>query len=1051
MKKTFLYLIPAIAGFALVLIWSQRSEQMSNEVASADQEPVFASSEGAESEPSPSSEQDIAGEDAPSEADEEPVQGMHALRPIEDFPILTWADRVDREGQPAPRTPRGQHGRRILDDPVEREIRRDNPTPVQPFAAPRPAREDSLFAYTPHVRSAIEVEMSHRLFHEAASGEFHRMEVPLTEDRTVTVDMEKLLHRGPHTFSFWGKVEEHPDSQVILVYNEGTVAGGVSLYGVLDHETVNYEFVGMEEGLIAVQEVDSDTFLRKPCGVCGGHHPVADLHLDEFDTVEDDGLLDGEGAPEGDPSVDHIVDIVVGYGRDARIADGGTANIEGRIIASVDRMNISFENSLVDNTRLVLLALKEDPYYEFQQWGTHPDWGGLGEELAALQSATNGRLDTIAQLRFDLGADFSAFIVREHFGGHAGLAFRPGVYSVTARNYMSNSQLVFVHEVGHNYGLRHAYRDSSSANDTAVNAHNYAWRFQDVNGNNRRRTILSYGSWTRVMHFSNPDVIHPVNNARTGAENGFDGTNDPTVHSQLVDRGYDGTNSNLGARSAHYLVNNASTSANRLTRVGFGLTNPQAGEIVPIGETYWIEWVGGVHDDSVDIELWRDGGLLEVLAEDFPNTARTLEWTPSGLSSSEDYQIRIILNDGEEEVLSAPFTIEPDYPRVVSTFVAPLGVAEPGLNEVSVTFNRSIDTESFALGTDVTRFVGPDGEDLRGTLTDYIWSENDTVLTFSFAPLQDPGFYRIDFGPNLLDTRGFPMDQNGNEIPGEVDDGFGFTFRVGELDDGGPGARLALYENDFEEDAGGFTWQGIWDRGIPQQQGVGGPGSAYSGQRVLATNLTGNYAQNIDIYATSPVFSTENHEEIELEFQRWLGLTWAQQGNRQDRGRVEYRVGNNAWTEIWSNNGALDDGGWNQVTYSLPAEVENQSSVQIRFNLDTGNQSSLSYGWNIDDLVVSGVGIGPGFSPPPAPKVVGHMPAGAVISAPDSIWIDFDQPMNAGSFSLSDLSGISGADASFDVVDYAWTAENRLRLDLTGVNEDGTYTLTLGTGVQSVS
>jgi uncharacterized repeat protein (TIGR02543 family) len=968
-------------------------------------------------------------------------QDVQDLRPIEDFPILTWADRVDREGQPAPRTPRGPHGRRILDDPVEIRLDRSNPEIARPFAAPRTAREDSLFAYTEHVRSAIEVEISHRLFHEAASGRYHRIEVPVTEERVVTVSLDKLLHRGPHTFSFWGKVEEHPDSQVVLVYNEGTVAGGISLYGVREGETVDFEFVGMEEGLIAVQNIDHSTFLEQPCGLCGGHHPVGELSHDLFD---DAGWVpQGDGLPAGDPDVAHVVDIIVGYGREARIADGGTANIEGRIIASVDRMNITFENSLVENTRLVLLAMKEDPYYTFQEWGSHPSWGGLGEELAALESPTNGRLDAIAQLRLDVGADLSAFIVRQQFGGHAGLAFRPGISSVTARNHMSNSALTFVHEVGHNYGLRHAFWDSTD--DRVFHAHNYGWRFQDANGQNRRRTVMSYGNWTRVMHFSNPDVIHPANNARTGAENGFDGTDDPTVDPNLVSRGYDGTNPNLGARAAQFVTAQAITSANRLDRRTFGITRPFSGELVALEDLFWIQWVGGFHDDEVDIEVWDGEDLVEIISLEYANTSRAFAWTPAGLPSGGQYRIRLVLNQGEEEAWSPYFTIAPDYPRVVRTTVSPVGIAKPGLNEVSVVFNRSMDPESFSSGTDVTRFVGPNGEDLRSSFTDFSWSENDTVLTFSFVPLNAVGFYRIDLGPDILDLRGFPMDQNQNELPGEMDDGFGFSFRVGGVEE--VPTTMTLLSTDFSTNPG-FTLGSGWAIGVPDQSAVGGPGQAFSGENVLGTFLSGNFPGGIETAAISPVFDFTDATNIRVRFRRWLGLERLGSGFnlRQDIGMLHYSIDGGNWMQIFRHSfDPLDDEGWEEIDYLINSAVEGESHVRFRFNLITRTHEE-TYGWNIDDFSVT-ADYPFSFTAPPPPRVVGHLPSGPVLTAPGSVWIDFDQPMDTGSFSLSDLSAISGADSGFAVTGYAWTAENRLRLDLEYVGAEGLYSLTLGTGV----
>ncbi|MCH8540964.1 MAG: hypothetical protein LAT58_09365, partial [Opitutales bacterium] len=1050
MKKTLLYLVPAIAGFALVLIWSQRSEQISNEVVSPDQEPVFASSEEVERGPSPSSEQEVGGEDVPSEADEERAQGIHELRPIEEYPILTWADRIDMEGQPAPRIQRGRHERRVFDTHVDREVSRDNPEAIRPFGRAIAARRDSPIAHDHYAKSAVEVGISHRLFEQASQGDRHRMVVPLTEETEVTMDLEKIVDRGEHTFSFIGRVEEHEDSMAHLVYNEGTVSGTVALYGNDTWDSQHFEFLAMEDGLVAVRELNAETVVQNGCGCCAGSggHGAEDPF---FDTTESEETAYESAEPMGE--VDHVVDITVGYGRQARIAAGGVAAIEGQIIAAVDRMNTSFANSGVSNTKLVLLGMMEDPDYEFPGWD--PD--RMSAELSRLGfHSSDGHLNAIYDFSEELGTDLRSFIIREpkDWGGFAN---QPGRNSVVARTAVNTTSLLFVHEVGHNFGLSHSWGDSTFAQDTDTSAHNYGWRHRS--GNTRRRTVMSYDhNWQAVMHFSNPDVINPTLGVPTGAVNGYDARNDNTTDSRYVEgglvgslgAGFDGSNPSLGARNAHALNANSSTTANYGTRASLGVTRPASGEVAAFGEPYLIEWVGGSYHDDLEIELLKAGTPVQTLGSDLTNGERVFAWTPEGLSQGDDYQLRLTLNEGEEVAVSGSFTIESDFPVVVDTFVAPLGIAEPGLSEVSVTFNRSMDTDSFSPGTDVTRFVGPEGEDLRSTFTDFTWSEDDTVLTFSFAALEDPGFYRIDFGPEILDLRGFSMDQNGNDVPGEIDDGFGFTFRVAELAEGG---TVALIDSNFETNPG-FTLEGGWAIGSPNQSGVGGPGSAYSGNNVMGTYLNGNYPANISIYATSPSFNMNGASNITLSFRRWLGLHRDTSGpahsRRQDRAAVQYSVNGGNWIGIWNhNNGVFDDGGWTALqTIQLPEAAEGAADVRFRFWLVT--ESDESYGWNIDDLSFT-ADFEETFATPPAPKVVGHMPAGAVLAAPEAVWIDFDQPMNTGSFSLSDLSGISGADPTFAVTGYAWTANNRLRLDLTGVNEDGTYTLTLGTGVQSVS
>ncbi|MFP4157073.1 MAG: MBG domain-containing protein [Opitutales bacterium] len=986
------------------------------------------------------------GEASPTGAD--PDEDERSTHATEDYPVLTRADRVDMEGQPAPRIERGRNQRRVLDTHVDHEVARDNPEPIRPFGQAQPARGESPFAHDRYAKRAVEVGMSHRLFHEAARGERHRMVVPLTENEEVTVDLEKVVTRGPHTFSFVGKVEEHPDSAVVLVYNEGTITGDISLYGETTPDSRHFGFQAMEEGLVAVRELDAAAVHEEECGTCG------EVHGEEIYHDPNDPLVTGESSeeePMAEPAGDEVantVDVVVGYGQEARIADGGVSAIEARIIASVDRMNLSFANSQVSNTQLVLLGMVEDPDYEFK--GTESD--SMNDELNDLSNSSDGSLDTVSDLKSALGADLISFVVKD-VDGSAGVAWRPGTASIVARTYMTNTALTFVHELGHNFGLKHSWGDNSGS-DSETTGYNYGWRYK--NGSTKRRSVMAYDwDWQRTMYFSNPAVTHPDLGVATGAVDGYDATGDDTTDSRYVSGGYtgsagagfDGSNPDLGARNADYLFENSHTRASLVTRASLGVTRPASGEVVPFGESYLIEWVGGAYEDNLDIELLKGGAVVETLATESLNGDRVYDWNPDGLAKGEDYRIRLTLNGGEEVAESSDFTIDPDYPRVVDTFVSSFGIAEPGLTEVSVTFNRSMDPASFDAAKDVARFIGPDGSDLSGTFTGFTWSESDTRLTFAFSELTDVGFYRIDFGPEIEDMRGFAMDQNGNDAPGEIDDGFGFTFRVS--DSSGESGTVNLLDSSFDTNPG-FTLDSGWEVGAPAQGSVGGPDSAFTGDQVMGTYLSGNYPSGVDIYATSESFDMTGASNITLSFRRWLGLhavrTGSPSNRSQDYAAVQYSVNGGSWIGIWNhNNDTFDDGGWSALqSIVLPAEAEDQADVRVRFWLST--ESSQSYGWNLDDLALS-ADFESTFPAPPAPKVVGHMPAGAVLSAPSALWIDFDQPMDTGSFSLEDIVSFDGPSGALSATGFAWVDESRLRIDFDQVTEEGSYLLTLGTGV----
>ncbi|MCH8475369.1 MAG: hypothetical protein LAT55_09095 [Opitutales bacterium] len=709
------------------------------------------------------------------------VEDLPDPRPIESFPVLTWADRIDEEGQVAPRIVRGSNERRVLDRPERVEPARDNPHPWRPFGRVQTAREDSYFAQDPHTREAIEVGISHQVFAAAAEGTGHRMKLPLTGDREVTLSIETIHRRGPATTSFMGRVEEYPDSEVILVYNEGAVAGGVALNRENAFTSEYFAWQSMEDGLVAVKLQDEASFLAQPCGLCGDLHLAGERAGESGDPEED--AFDHEPQPWSPPASGEdvfLVDLVVGYGVESRIADGGVAGIEARIIAGVERMNLSLTNSLVDNLEVVLVGMLEESTFFFSSFS-----GGLDDVLEELSGGplTASALPLTRGLRRDLGADLKAFIVANSRSGLAGVAQLPGPSSVTARTYVSNNRATFVHELGHNFGLRHAFGDTSSDSIDREN-HNYGWRFQS--GESKRRTIMAYNwGWSRALHFSNPEVLHPTLGVPTGAPDGYDATDDASVDPSLRQE-YDGSHPLLGARAADYLISRAEATSQFSTRAGLGLLQPADGRDVPYAFPSSLLWTGGTFHDTIEIELWQDGEwVLDLVAtltgeDSLGNGVRSLEWTPETLGlSGEDFQLYLNLNDGEETFWSHSFAINPELGRVVSATPAMVPPAEPGVETVTFTFNRPMDPDSFSPGEDLTFFEGPGQTDYRPQVSGVDWNAEQTELILTLdPPLTDQGFYRVEIGPEIEDRSGLAMDQNENGQPGEADDGFGFFLHI---------------------------------------------------------------------------------------------------------------------------------------------------------------------------------------------------------------------------------------------------------------------------------
>lgn len=79
------------------------------------------------------------------------------------------------------------------------------------------------------------------------------------------------------------------------------------------------------------------------------------------------------------------------------------------------------------------------------------------------------------------------------------------------------------------------------------------------------------------------------------------------------------------------------------------------------------------------------------------------------------------------------------------------------------------------------------------------------------------------------------------------------------------------YSEDFEDEPEGFYFGGktpLWEWGKPES----GPGRAYSGEKVIGTNLKGRYKGLEDAVLVTPIIDLTNKQSAVLTFQHWYDL-----------------------------------------------------------------------------------------------------------------------------------------------------------------------------------
>ncbi len=159
--------------------------------------------------------------------------------------------------------------------------------------------------------------------------------------------------------------------------------------------------------------------------------------------------------------------------------------------------------------------------------------------------------------------------------------------------------------------------------------------------------------------------------------------------------------------------------------------------------------------------------------------------------------------------------------------------------------------------------------------------------------------------------------------------------------------------DDFETDLGWTFAGGQWARGNPT--GGGGaygspdPSGGYSGSNVLGYNLNGDYANNIPQYhVTSPSIDCSGLDNMQLRFQRWLGV----EEPAYDHAYLRISTDGSSWTTVWENNKTIEDDSWTEQIIDVSSYADNQATVYIRFTMGTTDGGWTWCGWNIDDIAL---------------------------------------------------------------------------------------------------
>ncbi|HQQ30408.1 MAG TPA: T9SS type A sorting domain-containing protein [Tenuifilaceae bacterium] len=187
--------------------------------------------------------------------------------------------------------------------------------------------------------------------------------------------------------------------------------------------------------------------------------------------------------------------------------------------------------------------------------------------------------------------------------------------------------------------------------------------------------------------------------------------------------------------------------------------------------------------------------------------------------------------------------------------------------------------------------------------------------------------------------------------------------KVNESPEGNRVIYETIYRQDFE---GTHQWLLSGEFQVDVPQGKGGayigfpdPTTAYSGSKVLGTDLTGlgatqgdyeNYVTEATTYkAISPIIDALFFKDLKISYRRWLNIeVW-------DRASVEVSKDNGtSWSSIWHNNNYFSDNLWLKTAHDVPPTISRSNQLKFNFKLGPTDGATTYSGWNVDDFIVTG-------------------------------------------------------------------------------------------------
>jgi hypothetical protein len=301
-------------------------------------------------------------------------------------------------------------------------------------------------------------QFKHRLLNRTSNN----FNLPLLNNKSVNVVLQEVKKYSDDNIVVTGRIENDQLSSVTIVINDNVIVANIAEHDKQEHYEIRFTGGGVHT-VKSVTETDTECLTAD-----GGGSNNANF-VTPLKTSSANETTAMDAAPQ--------IDVLVAYTPAALKNAASVSAMKALIQMGVADSNKAYQASGVNlSLRLVgILALSQAE-------------ASFSSDLSALKGTSDGKWDAVHAQRKRLGADLVAVVAYYPNSSTAGIGYVGSTYNsgFSITKTTSFKQYSFTHELGHNIGLNHTDGYENSVG--------------------KFRTVMAYGTYTRIPRFSNPSI-----------------------------------------------------------------------------------------------------------------------------------------------------------------------------------------------------------------------------------------------------------------------------------------------------------------------------------------------------------------------------------------------------------------------------------------------------------------------------------------------------------------------------------------------------------------